>query len=332
MVTDRGREFRRQWIQRLSLTMGLAALVGLGCGGPRENGGEGGPPGAGGDVRVDGSSTVYPISLSAQEAFSGENPRARIIVENHGTSGGFGKYNQGEVDIVDASRPARPEEEEEATAQGFEWTRFLVGHDGITVVVNPENDWVDALSVAQLKTLFEPDSQVKTWRDLDDRWPNRPIKLFTPDDDSGTFDFFTEAIEGKEGLQRKDVQPSADDNVLVTGVAGDRDALGYFGFSYYLENHDKLRSIPIKPADDAEAVDPSLETIFDGSYAPLSRPLFLYVKNKAMDRPEVAKFVRFYLDNVTEFSKEAGYVPPTEKELAENQDALSKFEPASAAQ
>ncbi len=198
--------------------------------------------------------------------------------------------------------------------------------------MNPENDWVDSLSVAQLKKLFEPDSTVKTWKELDDRWPDRPIKLFTPDDDSGTFDFFTEAIMGKEGLQRKDVQPSADDNVLVTGVAGDRDALGYFGFSYYLENKDKLRSIPIKADDDAKAIEPSLDSIFDGSYLPLSRPLFIYVKNKAMDRPEVASFVGFYLDKVTDFSKEAGYVAPTEAELNANKEALAKFEPAKSAQ
>jgi phosphate transport system substrate-binding protein len=294
----------------------VASLLGGGCGG--------GNSGAGGDVSVDGSSTVYPISLAVQEAYSRQHPRARIIVENHGTGGGFGKYNQGEVDVVDASRPAKSGEEAAAKAKGFDWTRYVVGHDGITVVVNQANDWANVLTVDQLRRLFEPGSQVKTWKQLDDRWPDRPIKLFTPDDDSGTFDFFTEAIVGKEGLQRKDVQPSADDNVLVTGVAGDRDALGYFGFSYYLEHQDKLRAVPIKASDDAEPVTPSLETIFDDSYKPLSRPLFIYVKDKAMSRPEVAEFVAFYVENAASFAEEAGYVAPTDEEMSANREALAK--------
>jgi phosphate transport system substrate-binding protein len=303
----------------LPLLAALAAsgALAVGCSGPTDAGGSG-------DVKVDGSSTVYPISLAVQEAFSQAHPRARIIVSNHGTGGGFGAYNAGEADIVDASRPAKAEEEARAKAQGFDWTRYVVGHDGITVVVNRDNDWADALSAEQLRALFAPDSRVKTWKQLDDRWPDRPIKLFTPDDDSGTFDFFTEVIVGEEGVQRKDVQPSADDNVLVTGVAGDRDALGYFGFAYYLENKDKLRPVPIRAGADAAAVEPTLESIFDGSYRPLSRPLFIYVKNEAMDRPEVAEFVAYYLDEVARFATEAGYVAPTEAERSANREALAK--------
>ena len=174
------------------------------------------------------------------------NPKVNVVVDNHGTGGGFSRYLKGEVDIVDASRPAKPDEEAKAKAQGIDWTRFLVGYDGITVVVNPKNDFVKALTVAQLKALWEPESKVKTWKDLDPSWPDRKIVLYCPDNDSGTFEFFTEAIVGKARSQREDVQASSDDNILVKGVAGDRDGLGYFGYAYYAANKDKLRAVPIK--------------------------------------------------------------------------------------
>ncbi|QDV38252.1 PstS family phosphate ABC transporter substrate-binding protein [Tautonia plasticadhaerens] len=295
----------------------LAASVAvLGCGGC---GGSASKP-----VVVDGSSTVYPISLAAQEAYTNSvEGTPRIIVDYHGTGGGFGRYAEGEVDIVDASRPAKPEEEEKARASGFEWTRYVVAHDGITVAVNPENAFVDALTVGQLRSLFEPGSAVDSWDDLDPSWPDEPISLYTPDDDSGTYEFFVKDALGMDG-QREDVQPSADDNVLVSGIAGDAGAIGYFGFAYYAANRDKLRAVPIKADADAEPVSPSVETIYDGSYAPLSRPLFIYVKDAAMGRPEVADFVAYYLENVADLAEEAGYVSPTEDERAENLDGLSR--------
>ena len=304
---------------RPALARSLAALLALmlaanGCG-----------TSATAPVVVDGSSTVYPISVAAQEAYTDSLPEVpRITVNQSGTGGGFGRYNQREVDIVDASRPAKPEEQEAAERQGLDWTRYIVGHDGITVAVNPANDFVEALSVDQLQALFKPGSTVRTWRDLDPDWPDREIILYTPDDDSGTYDFFLEAVglDPKKG-QRKDVQPSSDDNVLVNGIAGDAGALGYFGFAYFQENRGKLRAVPIRESDGAEAVAPSPETIYDGNYLPLSRPLFIYVKKTAMStRPEVRGFVSFYLEHVADLAERAGYVAPTDEEQAENREAF----------
>ena len=197
-------------------------------------------------IIVDGSSTVFRISKAAQEDFSSVNPDVTVVVDNHGTGGGFGRYLQGEVDIVDASRPAKPDEESKAKAQGIEWTRFVVGYDGITLVVNPKNDFVKSLTVEQLKTIWAPASKVKTWKDVDPSWPARNIILYSPDNDSGTFEFFTEAIVGKAKSQRDDVQQSSDDNTLVNGVAGDVDGLGYFGYAYYAANKDKLRAVAVQ--------------------------------------------------------------------------------------
>ena len=180
-------------------------------------------------VVVDGSSTVYRISKAAQEGFDEVDPKVQVIVNSSGTGGGFGKYLQGEVDIVDASRPAKPAEESSAKAKGLDWTEYTVGYDGITVVINPKNTFVKELTVKQLKALWEPDSKVTTWRDLDPSWPARRIVLYSPDNDSGTFEYFTEAIVGKAKSQRKGVQQNADDNALVKGVQGDADAIGYFG-------------------------------------------------------------------------------------------------------
>jgi phosphate transport system substrate-binding protein len=305
----------------LSLTLTFAML---GCGGGNPNGGStGGVPGAGSsgedDVTVDGSSTVYRISTAAQEGFAKVNSKVQVVVGNSGTGGGFTKYLRDEIDVVDASRPAKPEEESKARAQGIDWLKFVVGYDGITVVVNPKNDFVKELSVEQLKRLFEPDSKVKTWKDLDPSWPDREIKLYTPDDKSGTFEFFTEAIVGKAKSQRKDVQASSDDNILVLGVAGDADGIGYFGYAYFKEYSDKLRAIPIKKDKDAPAVAPSPETILAKAYSPLSRPLFIYVKKKSYRRPAVAAFVKYYLENVAELATQARYVAPTPEDVKANE-------------
>ena len=300
----------------------VLALTLAGCGGsesssPRE-------------VIVDGSSTVYRISLAAQEAYAADHKDVTVVVDNHGTGGGFSRYLQGggEVDIVDASRPAKPDEESKAKAEGMEWTRYIVGHDGITVVVNPNNDFVKSLTVEQLKKIWEPDSKVRTWKDVDPSWPDRKIILYSPDKDSGTFEFFTEAINGKAKVQREDVQASSDDNTLVSGVAGDQDGLGYFGYAYYAANKEKLRAVPIQKGPDAQPVMPSPETVLDRSYAPLSRPLFIYVKNSAMRRPEVSGFVTYYLENVGKLAEKGGYVSPTADELDGNRKALAAVAPA----
>ncbi len=309
---------------RISGTFGpgaalLATVMTLaGCSGGGDNGGA--TPSA---VVIDGSSTVFRISNAAMEAYNKVNPEVNVVVDNHGTGGGFSRYLQGEVDIVDASRPAKPDEEAKAKAQGIEWTRFLVGYDGITVVVNHENEAIKVLEVGQLKAIWAPGSKVKTWKDVDPSWPDRPIVLYCPDRDSGTFEFFTEAIVGKARSQREDVQASSDDNILVKGVAGDRDGLGYFGYAYYTANKDKLRAVAVKASSDAEAVAPSPETILDKSYTPLSRPLYIYVKNSAMRRPEVAAFLKFYLEKVGTLAEKAGYVPPTAEDQAANLKAFA---------
>ncbi len=310
-----------------------ASLLGLyltGCGG-----GEPGPAGAAAGnespVVIDGSSTVYPISMAAQEAYDQKHPGSRIVVDYHGTGGGFDRYIQGEVDIVDASRPAKEKEEQSAREKGYDWTRFLVGHDGITIAVNKGNDWVDALTVAQLKQLFAPDSTVTNWKQLNPAWPDRPIKLYSPDDDSGTFDFFTEVVVGKQGSQRKDVQASSDDNTLVTGVSNDLDGLGYFGFAYFSENQEKLRAVPIKATDDATAVAPTLESIYGKQYRPLSRPLYIYVKNSAASRKLLADFLSHYLADVKTFAESAGFVAPTDEERQENATSLGQILKSAAA-
>jgi phosphate transport system substrate-binding protein len=276
-------------------------------------------------IVVDGSSTVYRITVAARAAFVKAAPEMVVVVDYHGTGGGFSRYLQGEVDIVDASRAAKPDEESKAKAQGIEWTQFLVGYDGITLVVHPRNDFVKSLSVAQLKAIWAPDAKAKTWKDVDPAWPDRKIILYSPDNDSGTFEFFTEAIVGSARHQRDDVQQSSDDNTLVIGVAGDRDGLGYFGYAYYAANQDKLRAVAIQNGEGAAPVLPSPATIIDKTYVPLSRPLFIYVKNSASRRPEVGQFLKHYLDNIDEFAVAGGYAPPTAADKSTNQEALSKL-------
>jgi phosphate transport system substrate-binding protein len=303
--------------QRIGLTATLvgASLLAGGCGGGESSR----------EVIVDGSSTVFRISKAAQEAYARVKPDVLVVVNNHGTGGGFGRYLEGEVDLVDASRPAKAAEQQKADAGGIPWTEFHVGYDGITVVVNPKNDFVKSLTVAQLRALWEPGSTIKTWKDLDPTWPDRKITLYCPDNDSGTFEFFTEAIVGTARKQRKDTQASSDDNVLVTGIAGDVDGLGYFGYAYFAANAAKLRAVPIQPEPDAQPVMPNKQTILDKSYHPLARRLYVYVKNQSMARPEVADFVTYYLKNVARLAEAGGYVAPTPDDIAANQQALSKL-------
>ncbi|MEI7922663.1 MAG: PstS family phosphate ABC transporter substrate-binding protein [Planctomycetota bacterium] len=306
--------------------IGFGALFLAGCGGG--GGGEGGgnsavsSSGTGGSsgggaktIVVDGSSTVFRISKAAQVGYGKVNPDIEVVVESHGTGGGFGRYMEGEVDIVDASREAKPEETAKATGK-LAWTRYLVGHDGISVLVNPKNDFVSELGLADLKKLWEPDSKIKTWKDLNPAWPDRKITFFSPDKDSGTFEYFTEAVNKKARAQRSDIQASPDDNTLVRGVAGDADSIGYFGFAYYSANASKLKLVKIK--GDKGAVAPSKETILSGEYPALARPLYLYVKNDSLKRAEVKAFLGYYLENVVTLSEKAGYVGPTAEEIKAN--------------
>ncbi len=259
-----------------------------------------------GTVRVDGSSTVFPITEAVAEEFGAAQPQVRVTVGISGTGGGFKKFCVGETDINDASRPIKGKEIEKARENEIQYVELPVAFDGISIVVHPDNDWVDHLTVEELNRIWQPGSTVKTWKDVRPSWPDREISLYGPDHDSGTFDYFTETINGKSQACRPDFTASADDNVLVQGVSGDVNSLGFFGFAYYVQNKDKLRIVPMDGGDGP--IPPSLESINDGSYSPLSRPMFIYVSTAAVKRPEVQSFVDFYLANVAELAAEVGYV------------------------
>lgn len=260
-----------------------------------------------GSVRIDGSSTVYPITEAVAEEFQKVHRGVRVTVGIAGTGGGFKRFTAGETDISDASRPIDPTEAELAAQNNIAYIELPVGFDGLSVLVNPANGFVTSLTVAELKRIWEPGSTVKLWSDVRSGWPAREIHLFGPGTDSGTFDYFTEAINGKSKAMRADFNASEDDNVLVQGIAGDHDALGFFGYAYYAENGDKLKLVAVDGG--SGPVAPSPETIRDGTYAPLSRPVFIYVNTQSASRPEVEAFVKFYLDNATTLVSEVGYVP-----------------------
>jgi phosphate transport system substrate-binding protein len=266
-------------------------------------------------VSIDGSSTVYPITEAIAEEFQQANPQMQVTVGIAGTGGGFKKFLAGETDINDASRPILAEEIEVAAKNNLQFVELPVAYDGLSVLVNPKNDFVTSLTVAELKKMWEPDSKVKTWSDVRKGWPARQIRFYGAGTDSGTFDYFTEAINGKTKAIRSDYSASEDDNTLVLGVSGDLDAIGFFGYSYYAANQDKLKLVAI---DNGKGpVVPSPETIRNGTYAPLSRPVFIYVAAKSENRPEVGAFIDFYLANVPKLASEVGFVP-----LPDNLQAL----------
>ena len=257
-----------------------------------------------GEVVVDGSSTVAPVTQAVAEEFAKENSEVNVSVGISGTGGGFKKFVKGEIDISDASRPIKPEEAEEAKKNGIEYLELKVGLDGLTVVTNKENTWAKDVSVEDLKKIWTDGSTVKTWKDVNPAWPAEPIKLYGPDQDSGTYDYFIEEILGKDGKIRKDYSPSSDDNQLVQGVEGDKGALGYFGYAYYLEQKDKLKALSIN------GISPSDETVKNGTYKPLSRPLYIYINKKSFtEKAQVKSFVQFYIKNAAELVKSSGYVP-----------------------
>lgn len=259
-----------------------------------------------GEIKIDGSSTVFPITEAIAEEFLAAHPDVKVPVGVSGTGGGFKKWIAKETDINDASRQIKEQEATDAKAAGIEFVEVKVAFDGLSVLVNPENTWVESMTVEELKKIWAPDSTVKTWKDVRPEWPADPIKLYAPGTDSGTFDYFTEVINGKSGAIRPDFTASEDDNVLVQGIAGDKNALGFFGFAYYEENQDKLKLVSV---DNGKGpVAPTFDTIKDGSYAPLSRPLFMYINKEALARPEVKTFMTFYLENAKDLVKEVGYV------------------------
>jgi phosphate transport system substrate-binding protein len=295
----------------------------LGCRGEQKaNVGEkAGESGLSGRITIDGSSTVAPISEAISEEFKKAHPGVDVPVGISGTGGGFKKFIHKEIDIADASRPIKKSEEEAARKNGVEFIELPVAYDGLSVIVNPKNTWVTSLTVAELKKIWEPGSKINNWAQVRPGFPNKPLKLYGAGTDSGTFDYFTDAIVGQERASRSDYTASEDDNVLVQGVKGDEGALGYFGYAYYEENKDKLKLVAIDPG--TGPVLPSEETIRNGTYQPLSRPLFIYVRKDAAERPEVQAFVKFYLTKAKDLVRSVGYIPLPERgyELA-----LQRFE------
>jgi len=278
-------------------------------------------------VKVDGSSTVYPITEAVAEDFQKAKKNAiKVTVGISGTGGGFKKFCRGEIDISNASRPILKKEIDDCKAAGIEYLELPVAYDALTVVVNPKNDWIKSLTVAELKTMWEPGAQGKitNWKQVNPAWPDRPLKLFGAGADSGTFDYFTEAITGKSKASRGDFTASEDDNVLVQGVARDIGALGFFGYAYYEENKDKLRSVPIVDKEGKPAVAPSIKTVIDGTYQPLARPIFIYVNAKSAEKPEVKEFVEYYMKHGEKLTKEVKYVPLPAKAYEYNLDHFAK--------
>jgi phosphate transport system substrate-binding protein len=263
-------------------------------------------------VKIDGSSTVYPISEAVAEEFQKLKKGAiKVTVGISGTGGGFKKFCRGETDISDASRPILEKEMKACAEAGIKYVELPVAYDALTVVINPKNTWIKEFKVEELKKMWEPVAQGKVthWNQINPAWPNAPLKLFGPGADSGTFDYFTDAINGKEKASRGDYTASEDDNVLVQGVSRDVNAIGYFGLAYYVENKDKLKAVPIVDKGNTKGVLPSLETVMDGTYQPLARPIFIYVNEKSMAKAEVREFVEYYLKEGAKLSKEVGYVP-----------------------
>jgi phosphate transport system substrate-binding protein len=280
----------------------IAALIFLaGCGGGLE-----------GKVSVDGSSTVYPLTAIAAEDFHKDNDDVQVKVGSSGTGGGFEKFCRGELDANNASRPIKDSEIENCRKAGIDFALLTMGIDALTIVVHPENDWATCLTTDQLRAIWEPGSDVNNWQQVDPTFPDLPLRLFGPGTDSGTFDYFTEVINGDEGASRTDFTPSEDDNVVVQGVVGTRGGLGYFGYTYFEENADRLRAVDIDSG--AGCVTPSAATAQDGTYTPLARPLYVYVSIPALARSEVQTFFDFYVANDAYIAEGAKFIPLNEEQ------------------
>ncbi len=309
-------------ITRIALLLAALALL-AGCGGDGRGGdettgttteatGTGGSD-LSGRIQADGSSTVGPFTTAAAERFQRENPDVQVTVGVSGTGGGFERFCRGETDLSNASRPIKDEEEQICADAGVEHVEFQVANDALTVVVNAENDWVTCLTVDQLAKVWGPDSKAKSWKDIDPAFPDEKLSLFGPGTDSGTFDYFTDEINGEEGASRSDYSASEDDNNTVIGVSGEKGGLGYFGFSFYEENQDTLKAVEIDGGDGCVA--PSVENAQTGTYKPLARPLYIYAKQESFERPEVEAFVRYLIENETEIAEASQFVPLTTEQI-----------------
>lgn len=315
---------------RTTLPAGVVAIALLlsACGGQDEPGSDaqGGTGDISGSVVIDGSSTVAPLSEAAADLFREDNPDVNVTVATSGTGGGFEKFCAGETDISDASRAIEEDEVAACEAEGIEFTEVVIANDALSVVVNPDNDWAECLTVEQLGTMWGPDSEgtVTNWNQIDPTFPDQELSLFGAGTDSGTFDYFTDAINGEEGATRTDYSPSEDDNVTVQGVSGDVGAVGYFGLSYVQENEGVVKAVAVDNGDGC--VEPSAETVIDGSYAPLGRPLFIYVNNASYaDKPQVKAFVDFYVENDASITEAALFIPLSEEQAAEATDELGQL-------
>jgi phosphate transport system substrate-binding protein len=300
---------------RTALWVGLAMTVAA-CGGRSDSGSTTAEPAV---IAIDGSSTVFPVTEAVAEEFQKATPGARVTVGLSGTGGGFQKFCRGETVVSNASRPISATEVQACQQAGVAYVELPVAYDGLAVVVNPKNSWATSMTVAELKRLWEPEAQgtILRWNQIRPSWPNREVHLFGAGVDSGTFDYFTEVINGKAKASRGDYTSSEDDNILVQGVAGDENALGFMGLAYFEENKDKMKLVAVddeKADNGAGPIAPSLDTVRGGTYRPLSRPLFIYVSTAGLARPEVEQFVKYYLEQATPLIEEIGYVPLADAE------------------
>jgi phosphate transport system substrate-binding protein len=307
-------------------TLAVISVMAFGVAACGDSGGTGGGDGGGSDsklsgtIKVDGSSTVAPLSEAAAEGFQGENPDVRVTVGTSGTGGGFEKFCAGETDISDASRPIEDDEKAICDTAGIKYEEIQVANDGLAVVVNKDNDWAECLTTDQLKKIWDKGSKVDNWNQVDPKFPDESLKLFGPGTDSGTFDYFTGAINGEEGQSRSDYNASEDDNVTVQGVSGTKGGLGYFGLSYYEQNQDKLKVVQVDSG--GGCVTPDKATVQSGEYKPLSRPLLIYPSAEALGRPEVKGYIDYYLANEPTITEQAQFVPLTPEQKAKSDEKV----------
>ncbi len=312
----------------LGFLMAAIAITATACGGDSaEQTNPGGQASLSGSIRIDGSSTVAPLSEAAAELFQQQHRGVQVIVGTSGTGGGFEKFCRGETDISDASRPVKPSEAQLCQANGVVYDEFAVANDGLSVVVNNANDWAKCLTTAQLKKIWDQGSTVTNWKDVDPSFPDVKMDLYGAGTDSGTFDYFTEAINGKEGQSRTDYQATEDDNVTVRGVSGSRGGIGYFGLSYLEENKGKVKGVAVDGG--GGCVEPTVTTVQNGTYKPLGRPLFIYPTKQLLERPEGLAFVEFYITNTEAITKQALFVDLTAQQKAKLANQLAKLKAAS---
>ncbi len=307
------------------LASGALALGAAACGegGSDSGGGEGGGEKLSGTIKIDGSSTVAPLSEAAAELFQAENPDVRVTVGTSGTGGGFEKFCVGETDISDASRPIEDDEKAICEENNVKYEEIQVANDGLAVIINPENDWAKCLTVEQVKSIYDKGSKVDSWKQVDPSFPDEPMEIFGAGTDSGTFDYFTEAINGEEGRSRSDYNATEDDNVTVQGVSGAKGGIGYLGLSFVEQNEGKIVAAEIDGGDGCVA--PSSETVQSGEYKPLSRPLFIYPTTEIEKKPEGKAFLEFYGENTDQVAEQALFVPLTEEQKTKTQGQIEQL-------